>query len=348
MPEAWFTARVKPPDDGFRPQRAPGVAQGPRVARVLNAVDHVRIHVLAVAGRVVAGGIADHRRMVLGHAHVELRVPRIAVGLVRVRRGPVVVAEVRLGEGHQHSFVVGGPQHLLEADMRARFAAVVVRVDEVDPEALEALQGRPGAVVTGRGGAELAVVERDGRQVQTRAVQVEIPPVDPELAEPEADGQGRIQDRPAGVEQREAEVVLVLGRVSVPELLGPPVLGDHQAADGQVALLERPAGELLHLPVPVLDAGAQEVARVAVESVQRRVERNLPPAHGGVHFHIRDTRAGRRGAKLHVAAEPPPPRSALHLPGRGGVAVGQHDSLQRQGHDEHGDQVRPARTARGG
>ena len=47
----------------------------PGVARVVDAVDHVRIHVFVVAGRVVAHGVEDDRRMVLGHAHVELGMP---------------------------------------------------------------------------------------------------------------------------------------------------------------------------------------------------------------------------------------------------------------------------------
>ncbi len=67
----------------------------------------------------------------------------VAVALVGVGGLPVVVAEVGLGEGHQHADVVGGAEDLLEAEMGAGLAAVVVGVDEVDAEALEALHGSP-------------------------------------------------------------------------------------------------------------------------------------------------------------------------------------------------------------
>ena len=155
-------ARVEALHDRLGPQGELGVVRGPRVARVVDAVDHVRVHVLAVAGGVVAHGVEHDRRMVLRGAHVELGVAGVAVVLVGVGRLPVVVAEVRLGEGDEHPHVVRGPQDLREAQVGARLAAVVVRVDEVDAEALQAQQAllraprrwparrRPGRCPAGR------------------------------------------------------------------------------------------------------------------------------------------------------------------------------------------------------
>src|ERR1017187_4061458 len=80
------TAWVEPPDDLFRPHGARGVPQGPRGARVLYPVDHVRVHVFAVPGRVVAGRVAHHRRVILGHPDIELRVLRVAVARFGIRR----------------------------------------------------------------------------------------------------------------------------------------------------------------------------------------------------------------------------------------------------------------------
>ena len=79
-------ARVQALHDGFRPQGQLGVVQRPVVARIIDAVDHVRVHVLAVAGGVVAHGVHHDRRMVLRGAHIELRVPGIAVVPVGVGR----------------------------------------------------------------------------------------------------------------------------------------------------------------------------------------------------------------------------------------------------------------------
>ena len=60
-----------------------------------------------------------------------------------------------------------------------------MRVDVVDPVALEALQALLGSLIVGQVRPDLGVVKRHGRQEEARAVQVEVPPVDPELAESE-------------------------------------------------------------------------------------------------------------------------------------------------------------------
>ena len=142
-------ARVQVPDDGLRAEGEFGVVQGPGIARVVDAVDQVGIHVLAVTGRVVAHGVEDDRGMVLGLADVELGMPQISVVAIGFGRLPLVVAEVRLGEGDEHADVVRGPEDLREAQMGTRLAAIVVSVDEVDAEAFESLQAFAHGLVTG-------------------------------------------------------------------------------------------------------------------------------------------------------------------------------------------------------
>src|SRR6516225_5292114 len=121
--------------------------------------------------------------MILGSAHVELRMARIVT--VGVRGFPVVMPEVRLREADQHADVVGRPENFREADVRAGLAAVIVCVNEVDSKALEALHRFDGARVTGRTSAELGVVEWDRGEKEARAVEVKILAVDPELAKAE-------------------------------------------------------------------------------------------------------------------------------------------------------------------
>ena len=148
----------------------------------------VWVHVIGVASRVVARGVEHNRRMALRNAHVVFRVARITVLLVRIRSIPVVVAEVGLGESHQHSNVVRGPENLRETQVRARFAPVVVRVDEVDPEGHQAQHALFRAVVAGPRRPDLGIVNGDGGEEDACPVQVEVPAVNPELPEPEPDG----------------------------------------------------------------------------------------------------------------------------------------------------------------
>ena len=287
----------------------------------------------------------DHdRRMVLRDAHVELRVPGVAVVLVGVGRLPVVVAEVRLREGDEHPHVVRRPQDLREAQVRARLAAVVVRVDEVDAEALEPQQALPRRLVVRQRGPDLGIVQRHGGEEDAGAVEVEVPAVDPELAEAEAHGMAGVQHLAPGVQQRELQVVHVLRRMEVPELLGLPLLGEGDAAVLEVAPLERLAGELPDAASVVRDPGTQRVLSVRSQALQRGVERDLPLAHRRVHLHVGDARARRRADQVDVAAQAAPRHRALHLPGRGGVVVREHDPLQRHGHDEHAEHVLAARA----
>src|ERR1051326_4578697 len=102
---------------------------------------------------------------------VERRVPGVAVVLVGVGRFPIVMAEMRLGEAHEHTYVVGGLENLSETQMRAGFAAVVVRVNVIDPKTFEALEGLASGVVSGERRANLRVVERHRRKKNARPVE---------------------------------------------------------------------------------------------------------------------------------------------------------------------------------
>ena len=131
---------------------------------------------------------------------------------------------MRLGERDEHAHVVGGPQDLGEAQVRARLAAVVVGVNHVDAEALEPLQALAARLVTGQRGADQGIVERDGGQEDARAVQVEVAAVDPELAEPESHVEGGIEHLALFASSNERlSGIHVPRRVQVPEPVGLPV-----------------------------------------------------------------------------------------------------------------------------
>src|SRR5262245_59221424 len=108
--------------------------------------------------------------------------------------------------------------------MRAGLAPVVVGVDEVDAEALESPECFDRPLVARGAGADLGVVERDGRELDARAVEVEVAAVDPELAEAEPDGEAGVQ-RLAGRDERDGRLAGVARRVDVPECLRLPRLG---------------------------------------------------------------------------------------------------------------------------
>jgi hypothetical protein len=181
--------------------------------------------------------------MSLRHAHIESGVARVAVLAVGVGSFPVVMAEMRLGQGDEHPRVVRGPQDLLKAQVRARLAAVVVRVDEVDAEALETLQALAGRAVGGPRGADVGVIQRDGRQEDAGPVELEVAAFDPELAEPEGPVLGGIQHPAPRVEQREAQGEPVARRMEIPEPIGLPGFGDRDASVLEFASREGPARE---------------------------------------------------------------------------------------------------------
>src|SRR4051812_47113133 len=66
-------AGIEPFYDGLGPKRHLGISRGPGIAWIMNPIDHVRVHVLLVAGGVVAHRIEHHRGMFLRDARVKGR-----------------------------------------------------------------------------------------------------------------------------------------------------------------------------------------------------------------------------------------------------------------------------------
>ena len=126
------TRGIETPDNRFRPQGTRRVQLPPQITRGQDAVDHVRVHVFVVPGCIVARGVHHDRRMVLGGTHVEFRVPGVSVVLVGIGRPPLVLAEMGLGKGYEHPYVIRGSQDLRKPQVGARLAAIIVSVDEID------------------------------------------------------------------------------------------------------------------------------------------------------------------------------------------------------------------------
>src|SRR5438445_9647195 len=98
------------------------------------------------------------------------------------------------GKKYQHPGVIRRPENFLKFQVGARFATVVVGVDRVDAQDLEALKSLPGRGIIGRRGAELVADVGRRRYENPAAVEVKIPPLDPKFPEAEGLGQGPIQD----------------------------------------------------------------------------------------------------------------------------------------------------------
>ena len=306
---------------------------------LMDAVDHVRVHVLVVPGGVVAHGVEDHARMAPRHADVEVRMLGVAVLLLSGGHLPVVLGEMRLGEGHQHPHVVGGPQNLLEAEVRARLAAVVVRVDEVDADPLQPQQALLGPLVAGRRSAHLGIVQRQGREEDSGAVEVEVPAVDPQLAETETHRQGGVQHVVSVVGQRDGRLVGMLRRVEVPELLGLPALGQSECGHHGGRLPRRPGWRTPEPCAVVRDDRTQRVSPIGRQVLQRRAERDPALADGCVHLDLADPGTGRGADEVHITAQPAPLDLAADLPGRVRVAETEHDFLKRPGDDQQTENV---------
>jgi len=207
---------IEPTHDGFGAQGLFGVAQGPGVARLAHAIDKVGVHVVMIPGGVVAHGVHHHRRMVVCGADIIGSVTGISIGGVGACARPVVVAEMRLRERDQHADIVRCPEDLLETQVGARLAAVVVGVDAVDPEALESFEALAGGPISGQGGADLGIVQGQGGEEKSGAVEIEVPALDPELAEAEPHRPGRVEYVVVGIEKRALEGEGVVWCVDVP------------------------------------------------------------------------------------------------------------------------------------
>ncbi len=156
--------------DGFGAQREFRIPRGPVVTRIMQSIDQVGVHVFLVARGVVAHRVQHDRWVVLRDAGVERGMARITVFLVGVGRLPIVMAEVRLRQRHQHACVVRGPEDLRKAQMRSRFAVVVVGVNEIDADTSESFEAFPRGLVGGKSRADVRVVERHGGEMNARPV----------------------------------------------------------------------------------------------------------------------------------------------------------------------------------
>ena len=85
-----------------------------------------------------------------------------------------------------------------------------------DAKGLQSPKCLASAGVGGGRCADLGAVERDGETVKARAVETEIAPVDPELAEPEARRPEAIQYPARGIDERHLNLVGALRGVDVP------------------------------------------------------------------------------------------------------------------------------------
>src|SRR5678815_1978160 len=130
--------------------------------------------------------------------------------------------------------------------MRAGFAAVVVCVNEIDPDALEPLQTFPRAVVSCQKRADLRVVQGHRAQENARAVQVKVPTVDPEFAVTERNPKVCVQHT-AVLYQRKGDFKLIGGRVNVPKRIRFPLLREDDPSADEVAAFERGTRELPEL-----------------------------------------------------------------------------------------------------
>ena len=294
------------------------------------AVNPVGVHVLGVAGRVVAHRVQDHGRVIARRTDVEGGMFCVAVALVRVVGLPIVLPEMRLRERDQHAHVVSGFEDLRKAQVRAWLAAVVVRVDEVDADVLESPQAFPGDIVAGPQSADLGVVQRQRRKKDPRAVEVEIPSFDPEFAEAERSPVAHVERFAGGIQQRDGQLILVLGGVDVPQFFRLPFLGQRDATLLQVRGLERLAGEFRDLAILLRNLGSDRVPAARIQVVQGGCNPNGSLPHGGVHLDIADPGRCGRAHQVHIAAQAAPRDGSSRLLRRGRVAERHHDRLQRQ------------------
>src|SRR6266850_497895 len=98
--------------------------------------------------------------------------------------------------------------------MRARLAPVVMSIDKVDPEGFQTLHAFVSGLVGGERGAYLGIIEWNRREKNARAVEVEVPPINPKLSEAEAHRPAHIERFARGIEERDFQVVDVGWRVN--------------------------------------------------------------------------------------------------------------------------------------
>ena len=131
---------------------------------------------------------------------------------------------MRHGERHHHAGVIRGGQRFLKAKMRAGFAVVIVGIDHIDAYALQTLDRFFDGGVGSQPRAERGIVQRLVIPENTRAVEHEVAAFDPEFPKTKAHRQENVHRLSGGVQQRELQIVLILRRIEVPQLLRLPWL----------------------------------------------------------------------------------------------------------------------------
>src|SRR5262249_28586427 len=106
-------------------------------------------------------------------------VTSVTIGSIGVRGPPIIMAEMWLREGDEHSDVISGFENLFKTKVSSWFAAVVVRINEVDSKTLEPLHAFARACVGRKRGTDLRVIQRYGREKYSRTVQKEIATIYP-------------------------------------------------------------------------------------------------------------------------------------------------------------------------
>src|SRR5262245_36075094 len=100
--------------------------------------------------------------------------------------------------------------------MRAGIAIIVVRVNEIDADALEALQTFARGVVGCERRANLRIVDRDGAQKDAAAVQIKIAAINPEFPKAKAGLKITVEHSATPVAERNGNVIQVLNRMQIP------------------------------------------------------------------------------------------------------------------------------------
>src|SRR4051812_44750889 len=105
-----------------------------------------------------------------------------------------------------------------------------MRINEIDPETLQPFEAFTCARVCGPGSADFRVIDWNSGEKNTRAVQIKIAAIDPELAKTEAHRLRMIERLAVFVEQLQREFVLICRRVNVPEPLSVEFVCERELA----------------------------------------------------------------------------------------------------------------------
>src|SRR5579862_8271236 len=106
--------------------------------------------------------------------HMRVKRGMAGVAVVRVGIGsfPIVIAEMELREGNEHPGIVGRAQYFLEGKVRPRIAVVVVRINKIDAETLQAAEGLLRGVIRRACDAKRGVGDRHRGKMDAGPVEI--------------------------------------------------------------------------------------------------------------------------------------------------------------------------------